>query len=178
MTRIQKTVAITALLAGPFIAASAYAALSPSNPTFTELATAAAAGYCISHHPYGTIETGSYTADGFEIVAPPGVVGAVRRNFVLNRTSDDDGASQTCDQACAQFAQGNAPYRGMALHQKVGAAARPTIQTSGIGDIGAMLYIDKQYRTQENVVAGMWSRGNTWHESDVAWADYCCCQEK
>lgn len=42
----------------------------------------AAAGYCLAKHPYQSNTRDTYTADGYEKVGVPGVVGAARRNFV------------------------------------------------------------------------------------------------
>ena len=50
------------------------------------------------------------------------------------------------------------------------------IINDGIGDMAALTITDYDYYLNEVVTAGIWSRGNTWHESDVAQADYCCCQ--
>lgn len=51
-----------------------------------------------ANHPYRTIHTGGYTPDGFEIIPAPGVVGAVRRNFIHSRstTDIDEGQANTC----------------------------------------------------------------------------------
>lgn len=147
-------------------------------PSWSDTTTAAATGYCLAKHPYQTIHTGGYTPDGFEIVATPGIVGAVRRNFVHQRrgTNADQGVNNTCPQACAQFGKIYGPsYAGAALRQKVAGGG---LIHSGLGDLGALVMTDHDYYLGKTVVAGMWSRGNTWHESDVAQADYCCCQAK
>ena len=140
------------------------------------MTAAAAAGYCIANHPYQTIHTGGYTPDGFEIVPPPGIVGAVRRNYIYNRstTEKDEGAANSCPQACAQFGKSYEPsYSGFALSQKVG-DGKTTI-SSGIGDLASSAIVDRDFYLDKDVVVGMQSRGNTWHESDVAQADFCCC---
>lgn len=120
---------------------------------------------------------GAYTADGYETVGSPGIIGAVRRNFVWERkdASVDEGAQQSCAMACAQFGKAYEPtYVGYPLHQKVGGGG---IITSGLGDLGAMAYqdVDYYYGNTKKIV-GTSSRANTWHESEVAQADYCCCQ--
>jgi len=152
---------------------------SPAVPTWSaEATTGAAMGYCLAKHPYQTIHTGTYTPDGYEIVAPPGVVGAVRRNFVYDRTLPkvDQGVKNSCKQACAQFGKLYGPtYTGYALRQKV---AGGSLITSGIGDMASLAMSDNDYYLSEEVTAGIWSRGNTWHESDVAQSDFCCCQAK
>jgi hypothetical protein len=160
-----------------FLTSQAYA--SPLAPTWSaEATTGAAMGYCLAKHPYQTIHAGIYTPDGFEIVAPPGVVGAVRRNFVYDRTmpSVDQGAKNSCKAACAQFGRLYGPtYKGYALRQLVAGGG---VITSGIGDMASLAMSDNDYYLSEEVTAGIWSRGNTWHESDVAQADFCCCQVK
>ena len=163
-----------------FVAFSTFQAYaSPASPTWSaEATTGAAMGYCLAKHPYQTVHTGTYTPDGFEIVASPGVVGAVRRNFVYDRTTPavDQGARNSCKTACAQFGLLYGPtYKGYALKQKVAGGA---LITSGIGDMAALAMSDTDYYLGEEVTAGIWSRGNTWHESDVAQADFCCCQVK
>ncbi|MFO1049538.1 MAG: hypothetical protein U1E52_16785 [Geminicoccaceae bacterium] len=140
---------------------------------------AAAAGYCLAKHPYQTLSSevvAGYTRDGYEVVAFPGVVGAVRRNFVYDRTTDalDEGRLNTCEKACYQF---GLAYKGggRPLHQKIGAS---TIVTSGIGDMGSNVVKDVFFTRVPpgTATAGLWSRGNSWFESDVAQSDYCCCQ--
>ncbi|WP_152670143.1 hypothetical protein [Lysobacter capsici] len=161
-----------------FTAAIPGVAASATTPSWSDTTTAAATGYCLAKHPYQTIHTGGYTPDGFEIVAAPGIVGAVRRNFIRQRrdTSVDQGINNSCPQACAQFGKLYGPsYVGASLRQKVAGGA---LINSGLGDLGALVMTDHDYYLGKTVVAGMWSRGNTWHESDVAQADYCCCQAK
>lgn len=150
----------------------------PSTPTWSDTTTTGAAGgYCLAKHPYRTSLTGTFTPDGYEIVSPPGIVGAVRRNFVYRRTGNtDQGQGNSCPKACAEFGKLYGPsYKGAALRQQVAGGA--TIN-SGIGDLGALAMPDHDYYLGKQVIAGVWSRGNTWHESDVAQADYCCCQAK
>lgn len=141
--------------------------------------TGAAMGYCLAKHPYQTIYSGrTFTPDGYEIVASPGVVGAVRRNFIDDRSTDgtDEGnANSTCKQACSEFGKMYAPYVGTPLRQKVGAGGK-TIINSGIGDMASLAVKDRDFYLSTEAVAGVWSRGNTWHESDVAQSDFCCCQ--
>ncbi len=147
-------------------------------PTWSETTTAAATGYCLAKHPYRTLHSGAFTPDGFEIVASPGIVGAVRRNYMHRRLpgAADQGQRNTCPQACAQFGRIYGPaYAGAALRQKVAGGA---LIHSGLGDLGALAMPDRDFYLDRSVIAGMWSRGNTWHESDVAQADYCCCQAK
>ncbi|MEY4591019.1 MAG: hypothetical protein RL497_3095 [Pseudomonadota bacterium] len=151
----------------------------PAAPVWAADATAGAAmGYCLAKHPYQTIHTGTFTPDGYEIVAPPGIVGAVRRNFVYNRTTleVDKGAGNSCKRACAQFGKFYGPtYTGSPLRQQI---ADGGIINSGIGDMASLAIPDQDFYSGEKVIAGIWSRGNTWHESDVAQSDYCCCQAK
>ncbi|MCM0592495.1 MAG: hypothetical protein KA716_20760 [Gloeotrichia echinulata DEX184] len=73
---------------------------APAVNEWSDYTTATAAAYCLAKHPYRTTYTGPYTPDGYEIAAAPGIVGAVRRNFVFNRTSTltDQGNGQTCAQ--------------------------------------------------------------------------------
>jgi hypothetical protein len=154
----------------------------PTSVTgWSDMTTAAAMGYCLAKHPYWSLEPGilldghRYTSDGFEMVEFPGVVGAVRRNFVYRRTTleVDEGQKRnsTCDLACAEFGQ---PYGqpGSALKQRVGT---DRVINSGIGDMAAMAITDKDFYLQTTVFAGIRSMGNYWHESDVAQADFCCC---
>jgi hypothetical protein len=152
------------------------------------MTTAAAVGYCLANHPYQTIHPGlnagpdyprGFTPDGFEIVPVPGVVGAVRRNFVYHRSTllSDEGVSNSCAQACGEFGKAYSPTGGAPLHQSVGTGGT-TIIESGLGDIAALAMVDHDFYLGKEVVAGIWSRGNTWQESDVAQADFCCCTVK
>lgn len=151
------------------------------RPGWADYATATAAGYCLAKHPYvygGTTHTAPsgrrYTSDGYEMVRSPGVAGAVRRNFVYNRSGYkvDEGTEQTCAKACAQFGAGYKGLVGEPLHQMFGKTER----TDGLGDISASVYTDQSFYLNTPVIAGISSRANTWHESDVAEADMCCCQ--
>jgi hypothetical protein len=63
-------------------------------------------------------------------------------------------------------------YQGRALRQQM---SDGTLITSGIGDMASMALPDHDFYTGRKTVAGMVSRANTYHESDVAQADYCCC---
>ena len=167
--------AMKALFAAVAAAALPTTATAVTNaPTWSDITAGAATGYCLAHHPYQTIHTGPYTPDGFEIVASPGVVGAVRRNFVYDRQSLTDGNANTCSDACAEFGHAYAPsYIGVALRQQIYGGG---VITSGIGDMAATAAPDTDPYSGQRVIAGAWSRGNSWHESDVASADYCCCQ--
>lgn len=151
------------------------------RPGWSDYATATAAGYCLAKHPYvygGSVTTAAsgrrYTADGYELVGSPGIAGAVRRNFVYTRSTyaSDEGAGQSCAKACAQFGAGYKGLVGQPLHQLFGGGER----TNGLGDISATAYTDQSYYLNTPVIAGISSRANTWHESDVAEADMCCCQ--
>ena len=163
-----------------FLAAHAFAADPPhaTNSWSDTTTTGAATGYCLAKHPYQTLYAPStFTPDGYEIVASPGVVGAVRRNFVFDRTtdaSDEGNANKTCKQACFEFGKLYSPYVGTPLRQKVGPGGR-TIINSGVGDMASLAVKDRDFYLSTDAVAGVWSRGNTWHESDVAQSDFCCC---
>ena len=174
----MKTLLFTLLV---LITAHAYAA--PSSPSWSaEATTGAAMGYCLAKHPYRTIQTGTFTSDGYEIVSSPGVVGAVRRNFVYDRTVPlvDQGTFNSCKSACSEFGKVYGPtLKGYPLRQQVpSGTAIPAVINSGIGDMAALAMPDNDYYLNKKVTAGIWSRGNTWHESDVAQADFCCCQVK
>jgi hypothetical protein len=144
------------------------------RPGWSDYTTATAAAYCLAKHPYFTEYSEAFTPEGYEIARAPGVVGAVRRNFVYSRTTSgsDEGQGQSCEQACRQFGMRYSPLTGHALQQRVGSDLR----SSGIGDIAAEVLTDNDYYLGTSVIAGIWSRANTWHESDVAQADLCCCQ--
>ena len=180
----------------------------PIDPVFSDawsgVTAGAAAGYCLAKHPYqGDLPgsytavdqnntTGRYTADGYERAGVPGIVGAVRRNYVSNRTmaAGDEGVNQTCALACRQvgksyeFDGGGLPtgLQGRALRQQVSGEVGSTTTTitnititSGIGDMASMALPDHDFYTNKKTVAGMVSRANTYHEGDVAQSDYCCC---
>lgn len=169
-------------VAGPPGPAGASGNIAPNS--WDHMTAAAATGYCLAKHPYQYLLTGidatpeyprGFTPDGYELVPSPGVVGAVRRNFVNSRSTTviDEGASNSCSQACSQFGKGYEPsYRGTSLHQKLNPT---TIITSGIGDMAAMAMPDRDFYLGKDVIAGIRSMGNNWHESDVAQADFCCC---
>lgn len=141
-----------------------------------DMATAAATGYCLANHPYRTIHTGKFTPDGYEIVSKPGIAGAVRRNFIFDRATTifDKGSKNSCKTACAEFGKlYGSSIRGVPLRQKI---AGGKLVNDGIGDMASLTQNDYDFYLDKNVTAGIWSRANTWHESDVAQADYCCCQ--
>jgi len=175
-----------------FIAVSCYSTNisafdpEPSSPGWAASATTAAAtGYCLAKHPYQSIERGpglEFTSDGYEFVSAPGIVGAVRRNFIYDRstTDSDEGNANSCKQACFEFgkiysAANPEASTGTTLRQKI---SEDTYINSGIGDMASLAVKDRDYYLSQKVVSGIWSRGNTWHESDVAQSDYCCCQVK
>jgi hypothetical protein len=61
---------------------------------------------------------------------------------------------------------------GRPLHQKL---SDGTTITSGIGDMASQALPDHDFYTSRKNISGMISRANTFHESDVAQADFCCC---
>lgn len=150
----------------------------PSALGWSDLTTAAAMGYCLANHPYQTIHRGMFTPSGYEIVTFPGIVGAVRRNFVHDRSTlaidESGGGSFSCKQACSEFGKHYGPLSlGVPLRQKL--SEEVTIN-SGVGDMAALTMTDWDFALNKEVFAGIRSRGNAWHESDVAQADLCCCQ--
>ncbi|NMG18326.1 hypothetical protein [Brasilonema bromeliae] len=149
---------------------------APATAGWSDYTTATAGAYCLAKHPYLTSYSGTtFTPDGFEIATAPGLVGAVRRNFVYDRSSSttDQGNGQTCAQACGEFGKFYSPsYKGKSLTQKVG----QTTIASGLGDIASLAVQDKDFYLDKTVVAGIWARPSTYQEADVAQADFCCCQ--
>lgn len=142
-----------------------------------DVSGATAAAYCMAKHPYQALASqtvGRYTKDGYELVGAPGVVGTARRNFVYDRSTDasDEGGQQSCAQACAQFGK---PWglEGKSLRQKVGDGS--TLIASGLGDLGALIGNDQDHAMGGQSPGMIGSRANTWQQSDVAQADYCCC---
>jgi hypothetical protein len=152
-------------------------AFAQSGPTFSDLATPATTAYCLAKHPIQN-SVNKYTDDGYEFASPnPAIVGSVRRNFVFNRnpadTSDVTNAQpRTCQQACRQMGKVYAPtYKGAALHHLAGT----TPVASGMGDMAALAMIDTDFYLNKRVIAGQWTRVQSFQESDVAQADMCCC---
>ncbi|MHC5729046.1 MAG: hypothetical protein ACYT04_56335 [Nostoc sp.] len=147
---------------------------APATTGWSDYTTATAAAYCLAKHPYQTNYSGTFTPDGYEIAVSPGLVGAVRRNFVFDRTlNTDQGNGQTCSQACGEFGKFYSPsYTGKSLSQKVG----QTTFASGLGDIASLAVKDNDFYLNTQVVAGIWARSSTYQEADVAQADFCCCQ--
>ncbi|MUG99168.1 hypothetical protein F7734_45510 [Scytonema sp. UIC 10036] len=143
-------------------------------PGWSDYTTATAEAYCLAKHPYRTNYTGTFTPDGFEIATAPGLVGAVRRNFVYDRgsTTLDRGNEQTCSQACGEFGKFYPTSKGKSLTQKVGERTF----ASGIGDIASLAVQDKDFYLDKTIIAGIWARSSTFQEEDVAQADFCCCQ--
>lgn len=170
---------------GLAVNAGVWAADPPKAVTEWQAAvtTATAAAYCMAKHPYWTLASevtaDGYTRDGYQVVGAPGVVGATRRNFVYDRSTDgsDEGQKQTCDQACAQMGKlyGKSMI-GQALKQKVSDGS--VLINSGLGDlgVGVMRDLDFYMAPPKLVAAAVLSRANTWQDADVAQADYCCCQ--
>lgn len=143
------------------------------------VAAGAATGYCLAKHPYQSNTPDLYTADGYEKVGSPGIVGAIRRNYIYERPphtglAPDPGNSQNCEQACRQLGKSYGPsLQGRVLRQQT---SNGTLITSGIGDMASLAKTDHDFYTGKTTVAGILSRASTFHESDVAQADYCCCQ--
>jgi hypothetical protein len=167
----------SARVTGKLINPVAVTAASPlGNPTWSDYATATTTAYCLAKHPIQT-GTAKFTHDGFEYASwNPAIVGSVRRNFMFGRdaaaTSDPNGVTQTCQQACQQMGKVYEPsYQGAALHRRIGS----TVFASGMGDIGALAMQDKDFYLDKTVVAGQWTRVQSFQESDVAQADMCCC---
>lgn len=160
---------VLAILAGP----------APAQQTWTEQTTAAAMGYCLARHPYIPRDPANpYTAEGFEILSSPGVLGAVRRNYVFQRgpvsvADPDKGQGQDCKQACMQFGLNYGANLGRPLYYR-----DPSGNTvpDGIGDMASLGYRDFDWYNNQSVIAGMWGRPLNYHEADVAQADFCCCE--
>lgn len=176
---IRRALTTAAALLALLSSTAALAADPPSQPFgwSADATTATAAAYCMAKHPYNYLTSqlsGKYTKEGFEVVASPGVVGAVRRNFMYDRTTDsyDEAAKQTCAQACTQFGKGWG-LTGKSLRQKIGDGT--VFIASGLGDLGALVMRDQDSYFGGQTTAMIGSRANTYHESDVAQADYCCC---
>lgn len=155
------------------------AAPAQAQQTWTEQTTAAVMGYCMARHPYIPRPAADpFTAEGFEILASPGVLGAVRRNYVHRRgpplaTDPDAGATQSCKDACFQFGLNYGTQTGRPLHYR---HPDGRLEADGVGDIASLGYRDHDFYAGQNVIAGMWGRPRNYHESDVAQADLCCCQ--
>jgi hypothetical protein len=178
MYRFIYTVLMFSFAALSMLAQPAQAQLQ--NPVFSDYAAATATAYCLAKHP---LQPGSarFTRDGFEYASTnPAIVGAVRRNFLFERDSnatvDPNAITQTCQQACQQMGKtyGSTYYVGAALQRKQGDSE----VSSGLGDIAALAMQDKDFYLDKTVVAGQWTRVQSWHESDVAQADMCCCHMK
>lgn len=177
---IRRVLTTAATLLALLSSTAALAADPPAQPFgwSADASAGAAAAYCMAKHPYNYLTSqisGKYTKDGFELVSAPGVVGAVRRNFVYDRTTDayDEGVKQTCAQACAQFGKAWGLTGGKSLRQKIGDGT--VFIASGLGDLGALVMRDQDSYLGGQTVGLIGSRANTYHESDVAQADYCCC---
>ncbi len=168
----------------PFVLTAAILVLTSlpvqAQQTWTEQTTAAAMGYCLARHPYIPRDPANpYTAEGFEILSSPGVLGAVRRNYVFQRlgasiTTPDAGQNQSCDQACGQFGMNygsSAIGRPLMYRDPAG-----NVVADGIGDMASLGYKDFDFYNDADVIAGMWGRPLNYQESDVAQADLCCCQ--
>jgi hypothetical protein len=145
---------------------------------WSDYSAAAAIAYCMAVHPNRS-PAGAYT-NGFEHVAPPGVVGAVRRNFIYDRLKrypkavpgQDDGTRHTCADACKEWGRASSGV-GRPLH--TGTSPKDAIP-SGIGDIAATALWDWEFpKTKSPVVAGFTGRPQNYHMNDGGQADFCCC---
>ena len=137
-----------------------------------EAGAGAAGGYCLAKHPYWQRNPGGgWTPDGYETASYPGLVAAVRRNYVLRRASPDDGRGQSCARACAQW--GNQfRVQGHPLRQIINNSGTVMVIRSGLGDIGA------QTRLDNGLPATITARQGTYYDpdsSDSSEADFCCC---
>jgi hypothetical protein len=149
-----------------------------NSQAWSDISAGTAMAYCLAKHTGVKAEPDGYTSDGFE-VAQSGIIGAVRRNFVLNRPlqapgSADDGANQTCSQACAQLGSFYGPSLAGAALKYRSEGSQPA--ESGIGDHASIAMRDYDYYLGETVVAGFWTRPQNFQTEDVAQADHCCCQ--
>jgi hypothetical protein len=142
--------------------------------------TGAAAGYCLAKHPTSTLNSNrvnGYTRDGYEIAGPPGIVGAVKRSFIFDRTTDtvDEGEQNTCAMACAELGKlYGGGVVGRSLKRKVNDGK--TILTSGVGDLGSLVAKDFESYTKTFTPQAAWGWSSSYIEQDVAQSDYCCCQ--
>jgi hypothetical protein len=155
----------------------------PAFGTFDgSTSTGAAAGYCLAKHPTSTLNSNrlnGYTRDGYEIAGPPGIVGAVKRSFIFDRTTDaaDEGEKNTCPKACGELGKlYGGGVTGRSLKRKVNDGK--TILTSGIGDLGSLVAKDLESYTGNFTPQAAWGWSSSYIEEDVAQSDYCCCQLK
>jgi hypothetical protein len=163
-------------------ALASVSATAHADTTWSEISAGAAAGYCLARHPRIAPQGDNiFTSEGFEILSPPGIAGAVRRNYVFNRApvdfspGTDVGGQQTCPQACRQWGLEYGLDSGKTLRFR--ASPDGPIVNDGIGDMAATSHHDADFYLQEHrVVAGMSGRPMSFHEEDVAQADFCCCQ--
>ncbi len=169
--------ALKILIIAGFALLCGSASFAQSGPGWSDYATATTTAYCLAKHPVQN-SVNKYTDDGYEYASPnPAIVGSVRRNFVFNRNPADttdvtNGQPRTCQQACRQMGKVYAPtYKGAALHHLSGT----TPVASGMGDMAALALIDTDFYLSKRVVAGQWTRVQSFQESDVAQADMCCC---
>jgi hypothetical protein len=152
-----------------------------AQSTWSEISTGAAAGYCLARHPFINLPGGNrFTSEGFEIAASPGVVGAVRRNYVFNRgavdfaTVADSGSGQHCVDACRQWGLNWNSKDGKPLRYRSSTTSTPI--ADGIGDMAATAHPDADfYLRRHDEIAGISGRPLNYHEADVAQADFCCC---
>lgn len=171
MTKVLFTRALAVLGATVLISAPSFA------QSWSDMTTATTTAYCLAKHPVQTA-LNRFTDDGYEMAsANPAIVGAVRRNFIYGRdpnAMDDETNTQnrTCSQACGEMGKLYGPtYKGEALTHLVG----NTPVASGLGDIAALVMEDKDFYLGKRVVSGIWTRVQSFQESDVAQADMCCC---
>lgn len=153
-------------------------ASAENSQAWSDISAATATAYCLAKHTGVKAQADGYTADGFE-VAQSGIVGSIRRNFVLNRPlqapgSTDEGAKQTCNQACKQLGNFYGPsINGVELKYRA-EGSEPV--ASGIGDHASLAMRDYDYYSGQIVVSGFWTRPQNYQNDDVAQADHCCCQ--
>lgn len=179
---VKRVATLVSALLAAVVASSSVLNAAPLNtaPTFSDYATPAALAYCLAKHPVQT-DSRTFSDDGYEYAHyNPAIVGAARRNFLFGRdldaTIDPNSNAPTCQQACEQIGKlyGSTYYTGAALRRKVGSNE----YASGIGDVAAAAMQDKDFYLNKTIISGFWARLQTYHESDVAQADMCCCHMK
>jgi hypothetical protein len=162
----------------PILGALAVPATADNSQGWSDISAGTAMAYCLAKHTGVKAGPDGYSADGFEL-AQSGIIGSVRRNFVLNRPmqapgSSDAGAQQTCSQACAQLGGLYGPsLEGVVLKYRA-EGTEPV--ASGIGDHASLAMRDYDFNLGETVVSGFWTRPQNYQNEDVAQADHCCCQ--
>ena len=141
----SKVLATTVCL--PMLGVLAVPAVADNSQGWSGISAGTAMAYCLAKHTGVKAGPDGYSSDGFE-VAQSGIIGSVRRNFVLNRPLQAPGSTeQALNKPAARLARNLEVFtarhwRGAALQYRA-EGSEPV--ASGIGDHASLAMRDYDF---------------------------------